>query len=131
DLHQAAELYRDGLVRAGRHHVQDVLELHVRIFGVLDRHEVLVAAFGIDPEIAIDGHAGVHGGGHLVHDIVFAQPHVGGLFAVDINDALRGIDALLDMDVGGAADVGGPLLHSLSPGQPLVQLAAFELNVDG
>ena len=102
DAYQAAELDGIWLVGAGGHDVQHVFEFHFRIFGILHADEVLVAALGVDPEVAVDSDAGIHRGGHLVHDVVLAQAGVGGLLAIHFDDPLGGIEPLLNMDVGRA-----------------------------
>ena len=62
NLARLDSLHRRGLLGAGGLDVEQVFQLHVRVFRILHGDEVLVAGLVVDPEIAVDRDAGVDGG---------------------------------------------------------------------
>ena len=61
--------------------------------------------FVVDPEVAVDRHAGVHGRDHLLNHVAGGEADVGRLLPVDLDDQVRGVEALGDVHVGGPADL--------------------------
>ena len=60
---------------AGGLDVEHVVQLHGRVVRILHGHEILVAGLDVDPEIAVDGDAGVQGGHRLLDDFLGRQAH--------------------------------------------------------
>src|SRR5262249_5332567 len=113
---------------------EDVLQrLHggVGVLGELHADEVLVAALGVDPEVAVDRHAGVHGGDDLHDDLAGRQADLGRLLPVHIDDQVRRGEALGDADVGGPLDLGGLALDPAGQLVGLLAAAALDADVDG
>ncbi len=101
------------------------------VVGVLHRHEVLVAALHVDPEIAVEGDAGVQGGHRLLDDFLGRQSRARRLLAIDLDHQIRSVETLEDAGIGHAGNRTHPVPHFVGHVEGVDLLAARDLDVDG
>ena len=94
------------LVRAGDRDVHQRLDREDVLLEVLHADEVLVLADRVDPEVLlVELDARVERGDDVLHDLGLAQPQVGHLGAVDVDDVLGIVEPLDDPGVDHARDL--------------------------
>ncbi len=119
-----------GWGRDGDGHAEDILEGAVDVFGELDADEVLVARGGIDPEVAVHRHAGIHRDHDLLDDILGGEAELGGLHSVHIQHQIGGVVALQDAHIHRAGDRFDEIADFARLREQLRCGAAFDLDVD-
>src|SRR5207247_2438012 len=86
---------------------------------------------GVDPEVAVDRGAGIHGRDDLEHDVAGRQPDARGLLSVNVQDEVGGVRPLGDVDVGRPTDADGAEADFAGQLHRLLRRTAGDFDVDG
>ena len=113
------------------HQIDGVVDRRRPVLVVLDRQEIVVAGFVIDPVIGSDHGVGIQRRNHVIHDLLLVQPQFGGMDTVDV-ESKRGIIHVLGyVDFAHARQSPDTFGQHLRGIVGLIQVAAGNLNIDG